>query len=414
MEKKYLQDLEARFLRYVQFDTQSDESSTSIPSTARQLKLLNLLVDELQDIGLADVRLTDYACVLATIPATVESAPSLAFLSHVDTAPDFSGTGVRPVVHRNYDGAPIVFPDDPNLVLDPDKEPLLKDKLSHDIVTASGKTLLGADDKSGVAIMMTLAVYLLQHPEILHGPVRLCFTPDEEIGRGVQFLKLEDLQADVAYTLDGGLVGEINYETFSADRAVVKISGVSTHTGDARGKMVNALKLAVKFIGSLPQDTLAPEIAEDCDGFIHPYKLNGTPAEAEIRFILRDFELEGLAAQRDLLQSITQTLQAAEPRAKIECSIESQYRNMRYWLEKNRRSVDLAIDAVKKLGLTPTTASIRGGTDGARLTERGLPTPNLFTGMHNYHGPLEWVSLQDMAIAMQLCLEIAQAWARAR
>ncbi len=413
MDALFLPDLKDRFLRYVQIDTQSEEASQAVPSTAKQYDLLKLLVAELEALGASDVELTEYACVLATIPATLEDAvPTVAFLAHVDTAPDFSGTGVKPLVHHAYAGEPIVLPDDPTQVLTPEKIPALEEKIGHDIVTASGTTLLGADDKAGVAVMMTLADHLLRHPEIPHGKVRLCFTPDEEIGRGVAHLKLEDLAADVAYTLDGGPLGETTFETFSADKALVKITGVSCHAGKAKGKMVNALKLAAKFIEQLPPDSLAPEFTEKREGFIHTYRVSGVPAEAEIHFILRDFELDGLKAQRDLILGIAQTLQAAEPRAKIECTITSQYRNMRYWLEKDMKPVELAIDVVRQMGIEPITDPIRGGTDGARLTERGLPTPNLFVGMQNYHGPLEWISLQDMARATEVCLKLVEAWAK--
>lgn len=412
METTYLPDLKDRFLRYVQIDTQSDEDSLAVPSTAKQYDLLKLLVQELEALGAQDVRLTDYACVLATIPATIEqSTPTVAFLAHVDTAPDFSGAGVKPLLHTNYQGQTIVLPDDPTQVLTPEKIPALLEKIGHDLITASGTTLLGADDKAGVAVMMTLAEQLLRHPEIPHGKVRLCFTPDEEIGRGVAHLKLEDLAADVAYTLDGGPLGEANFETFSADKALVKITGVSCHAGKAKGKMVNALKLAARFLEKLPPSSLAPEFTENREGFIHPYRVSGIPSEAEIHFILRDFEMEGLKAQHDLLLGIAQSLQAAEPRAKVECTITSQYRNMRYWLEKDMQPVELAIEAIQAMGLEPLTDPIRGGTDGARLTERGLPTPNLFVGMQNYHGPLEWISLQDMAQATELCRRLVEAWA---
>ncbi len=412
MTESFLPELEARFLRYVQIDTQSDEASLAVPSTAKQYDLFRLLERELREMGAQDVTLTDYACLLATIPATVPAVtlPTVAFLAHVDTAPAFNGTGVKPLVHRAYDGAPIVLPDDPRQVLNATTCPELAGKLGHDIVTASGTTLLGGDDKAGIAILMTLAAHLLSHPEIPHGPLRLCFTPDEEVGRGVAHLRLEDLAADVAYTLDGGPSGEVNYETFSADKAVVTIAGVSTHTGTARGKLVNALQLAAQLILFLPQATRTPETTDGREGFIHLYKLNGTAAVAELHFILRDFELDGLQAHGDLLRAAATALQAGEPRAKVECTITPQYRNMRYWLEQEMRPVELALEAVRQLGITPVIKPVRGGTDGSRLTERGLPTPNLFVGAYNAHGPLEWVSLQEMAQATQVCLNLAVAW----
>jgi tripeptide aminopeptidase len=412
MHQEFLKELEERFLRYAQIDTQSAEDSTEVPSTAKQLNLLRLLRDELEGLGARDVTLTDYGCVLATVPATVaDDAPTVAFLAHVDTSPAFSGTGVKPIVHRDYAGGPIVLPDDPGQVLTSENSPLLAEKVGEDIVTASGTTLLGADDKAGVAIVMALASHLLDNPDVPHGDVRICFTPDEEVGRGVENLTLDDLAASVGYTLDGENAGEAVYESFSADRAVVKITGVSIHPGLATGKMVNALRLAAKLIDMLPQNTRTPDTTRGREGFIHLYRLEGTTAEADLYFILRDFELDGLAAHGALLRSACATLQAGEPRAKVECTITEQYRNMRYWLEDDMRPVELLIEAIRRAGIEPTTKPIRGGTDGSRLTEMGLPTPNIFTGMQNVHGPLEWVSLQDMARAVQACVNLVQLWA---
>lgn len=410
----YLNDLETRFLRYVQIDTQSDEKSKMAPSTAIQLDLLRQLVIELKEIGAADVFLTDYGCVLATIPATIDAdnLPTVAFLAHVDTAPAFNGYGVKPLVHRGYNGQDIVLPDDPTQIINQKNSPDLAEKIGEDIITASGTTLLGADDKAGIAIIMTMADYLLQHPEIPHGKIRLCFTPDEEIGRGVKHLKLEDLGANVAYTLDGGPKGEVTYETFSADKAVVKISGVSTHTGTAKGHMVNALTLAANLVNLLPQKTDTPETSDGRQGFIHLYSMQGTAAYAELSFILRDFELDGLAVYGDMVQKACHAIQTQEPRAKIECHITPQYRNMRYWLENDMKPVELALKALDTAVIEPIVQPIRGGTDGSGLTEMGLPTPNLFTGMHHCHGPLEWISLQDMAAATEVCLNLAQLWAQ--
>ncbi len=387
-----------RLLRYVQIFTTSDESSSSTPSTGRQFDLLKLLRQELNDIGASDVQLTETGFVLATIPATegVDNAPRMAFLAHVDTAPAFNGEGVKPIVHHNYDGTPIVLPDDESQVLSPEVYPYLGKKSGDDIITASGTTLLGADDKAGVAIIMTLAEHLLQHPDIPHGEIRICFTPDEEIGMGINHLDLDDLNVDFAYTLDGGRVGELTYETFSADKAVVTVTGVSTHTGTAHGILVNALHLAAKIIDMLPQHTRTPETTRDREGFIHAYQMKGSAAQAEILFILRDFERDGLAAHGELVKTVCAAVQATEPRARIKCTITPQYRNMRYWLENDMRPVELAREAMVATGIEPFSDPIRGGTDGSRLTERGLPTPNLFTGMQNLHGPLEWISVQDM------------------
>ncbi|MEY4722163.1 MAG: peptidase [Pseudomonadota bacterium] len=400
-------ELEDRLLRYTAMDSQSDETSASAPSTAVQWNILRLLADELRAIGAADVTLTDYGTVLATIPATAPG-PTIGFLAHVDTAPQFNATGVKPRVHRGYNGGAITFPDAPTLVLTPDTSPHLAEKLGHDIVTASGTTLLGADDKAGVAILMTAARHLLANPDLPHGPIRIAFTPDEEIGRGVDKRLPSDLAADFAYTFDGGAVGEIEYESFSADGAVVTVTGVSIHPGLAKGKMVNALHLAAKIIATLPQATQTPEVTDGRDGFLHIYELTGTAAEARLKFILRDFERDGLAAKGALLQQVCAAVQATEPRAEITCTITPQYRNMRYWLEQDMRPVDLARDACRSLGIDPVSVPIRGGTDGSRLTEMGVPCPNLFTGMHEIHGPLEWVSVQDMALATHLCLALVQ------
>jgi len=404
-------ELEDRLVRYVRVDTQSDEASTATPSTARQLDLLQMLQAELTAIGAQNVRLTDYAAVLATIPATTPSpVPTIAFLAHVDTAPQFHATGVKPIVHRRYGGGEIVLPDGSDVRLSPDRFPYLAGKVGDDIITASGTTLLGADDKAGVAIVMAVASHLLKNPDLPHGPVRICFTPDEEVGRGVDPRLPGDLEASAAYTLDGAELGEIVYETFSADKAEVRITGVSIHPGHAKDTLVNALHLAAKIVDTLPQVTRTPETTDGREGFIHVYQMSGTAAEAVLHFILRDFELDGLRAHGELVAQVCATVQATEPRARITCTITPQYRNMRYWLEKDLRPVELAREACRRVGLEPRSTPTRGGTDGSRLTELGLPTPNLFTGMQNIHGPHEWVSVQDMARATEMCIELAQLW----
>jgi tripeptide aminopeptidase len=404
-------ELEERFIRYARLDTQSDESSAMTPSTDKQFDLLNLLVEELQEIGAQDVKLTDYGAVVATIPATVKAAaPIVAFLAHVDTSPGFNATGVEPIVHRDYDGSDILLPGDPIQVLSPEKFSYLAKKVGEDIITASGTTLLGADDKAGVAIIMVMARHLLQHPDLAHGPLRICFTPDEEIGRGVHANLPNDLQADVAYTLDGAELGQVVYETFSADKALVTIQGVSAHPGQAKDVLVNALHLAAKIITTLPHITLTPETSGDREGFIHVYKMSGGAARAELHFILRDFERDGLQAHGELLRQVCATVGATEPRARITCEITPQYRNMRYWLEKDMRPVELAREACRQLGIEPSSTPTRGGTDGSRLTEMGVATPNLFTGMQNFHGPLEWVSVQDMVRATEMCVALARLW----
>ncbi|HQY44073.1 MAG TPA: peptidase T [Paracoccaceae bacterium] len=400
-------ELGDRLIRYCAIDSQSDEDSTSAPSTVIQLDMARLLVRELTDMGASDVVLTDYGTVLATLPATAPG-PTIGFLAHVDTAPQFNATGVKPRLIRGYNGGAITYPDNSALTLSPETSPYLAQKVGHDIITASGTTLLGADDKAGVAVLMTAARHLLENPAIQHGPVRLAFTPDEEIGRGVDARLPKDLGADFAYTFDGGAVGEIEYESFSADGAVVTIKGVSIHPGLAKGKMVNAIHLAAKIIAALPQHTMLPELTDDRDGFLHATEMTGGSSEMVLKFILRDFELDGLTQKGEILRQVCAAIQAAEPRAEITCAIRPQYRNMRYWLEKDMTPVDLARDACRDLGIEPVSIPIRGGTDGSRLTEMGVPCPNLFTGMQEIHGPLEWISVQDMAVATSLCLRLLE------
>ena len=402
--------LEQRLLRYVQIDTESDGRSTSTPSTLKQFDLLKLLQQELTDICAAEVQLTEKGVLYATVPATPDrlDAPTIALFAHVDTAEAYSGTGVKPIVHRNYDGSDIVLPDDPSKIISPRDFPSLGKKRQHDIITASGTTLLGADDKSGVAIIMTLAEHLLRNPSLSHSNIRVCFTPDEEIGKGVQHISRESLGADFGYTLDGGAVGALTFETFSADKATISIEGVSIHPGTAYKKLVNALHLAAKIIDALPQHTRTPETTQGREGFIHVASMSGNAAKAEIHLILRDFDMAGLESHGTLLQMICAAVQAGDPRAKIECKIEKQYRNMRYWLENDTRAVDLAVRAMKSVGVEPAFELVRGGTDGSQLTEKGIPTPNIFTGMQNLHGPLEWISVQDMATSLACCLALVQ------
>jgi tripeptide aminopeptidase len=332
----------------------------------------------------------------------------MGWCAHVDTAPQFNATGVKPVVHRGYNGGDITFADAPDLKLSPDNSPFLAEKQGDDIITASGTTLLGGDDKAGVAIIMTAARHLLENPEVAHGKIRLAFTPDEEIGRGVDARLPADMACDFAYTFDGSKPGEVEHETFSADAAVVTVTGVSAHPGWAKDKMVNALHLAAKILMTLPHVTMTPETTDGVEGFIHASTIKGGSSDAEIKFILRDFERDGLAQKGALLQQVCETVQATEPRAQITCEITPQYRNMRYWLEKDMTPVTLAHDAVRAAGMEPVSIPIRGGTDGSRLTEMGLPCPNIFTGMQEIHGPLEWISVQDMAKALRVALELAK------
>ena len=411
MKNRFDQELENRLVRYAAIDSQSNETSSSTPSSAIQLDMLNLLQHELTEIGAQDVQITGDSVVIATIPGTAEG-PTIGFLAHVDTAPQFNATGVKPRVIRRYNGGEITFPDDPKLVLSPEEHPYLAEKIGHDLITASGTTLLGADDKAGVSILMTLARHLLENKEVAHGPIRIAFTPDEEIGRGVTEALPKDLGAEFAYTLDGQKLGKIEYESFSADQAVIKITGVSIHPGLAKGKMVNAAHLAAKIVQTLPQATMTPEVTDGREGFIHVTDMNGGSSEMEIKLILRDFEMNALESQRDIVRQVCSAVQATEPRARITCEISHQYRNMRYWLEKDMTPVDLVRDACRELDIEPITVPIRGGTDGSRLTEFGTPTPNIFTGMQCIHGPLEWISVQDMAVATELCLSLVGKAAR--
>jgi len=404
--------LEERFVRYAAVDTQSADGMEETPSTQIQLDLQRMLVSELETLGASDIRLTEYGFVIATIPGNVVGAPRLAFLAHVDTALDYAASSVKPVVHRDYDGKPIVLPGDPTKVLDESTAAELKGLIGETIITSDGTTLLGADDKSGVAVIMTLAERLLSDPSIPHGDIRVCFTPDEEIGTGISKLSLEALDADVAYTLDGGEAGEVTYESFSADKALVRITGVSIHPGSAKDRLVNALTLAGKLISLLPQHARTPETTDGKQGFIHLVRMTGNSAEAELHFILRDFERDGLRSHGEALQALVDTVARLEPRAKLSCEISKQYRNMRYWLEEDMRPADLMIEAVRAVGLEPKITPIRGGTDGSQLTERGLPTPNLFAGIHNAHGPLEWTSVKEMEQSLDACSELVRLWAK--
>jgi tripeptide aminopeptidase len=403
-------DLLNRFLSYVRIDTQSNHESLTCPSTDKQWDLIYYLERELREFGVDEVEVTEFGYVIAKIKSNSKrkNVSAIGFLAHVDTAYAESGKA-NPIVHRNYDGKKIVLPDDPNIVLDPEEIPLLKEKIGEDIITASGKTLLGADDKAGVAICMSLARHLMRNKEIPHGDVYFCFNPDEEIGRGVHKLDLKKFPVRAAYTLDSEHLGQIDYETFSADAATVTIKGVSAHPGSAKGFLVNAIRIANEFISTLPTN-IFPEEVEGRVGFIHPVGLNGGAEEASIRFIIRDFEINGLEEKKALLSGICKKLRELNPKAKIDIEFKKQYRNMRYWLEKDMEVVDLAKQAIINSGLEPYSEAVRGGTDGSQLTEMGIPTPNIFTGFHNIHSVREWVSLQDMTKAVQVLVELVTIW----
>jgi len=399
-----------RFLRYVTVDTRADEASASCPSTPGQLVLLQLLADELRAIGLQDVDVDVNGYLMATVPATVAGAvPTIGFIAHVDTSPEMPGNGVIPIVHRAWDGSDIVLPDDPSAVLRAGDQPELAAQIGHDIVTASGTTLLGADDKAGVAAIVAAVDYLVAHPEIPHGPIRIGFTPDEEIGRGANRFDVARFGAAFAYTLDGGSVGELEYESFSADVMLITFLGFNTHPGYARGRMVNAIKAAARFVDRLPAQRLSPETTAGYDGYVHPYQLEASVDRTTVRVLLRDFITSGLRDQQSLLEALARTV-ATETGTRVEFEVREQYRNMREVLEQHPDIVNRARDAIRSAGLTPIEKPIRGGTDGSRLSFMGLPTPNLFAGEHNFHSRLEWTSRQDLEAAVRVVVELARIW----
>ena len=401
-----------RFIRYVQIDTQSDPQSTDHPTTAKQKDLGQLLVRELQEMGLADAHLDEFGYVYATIPATTDKAvPVICFCAHMDTVSDCSGTGVKPLVHRNYQGNDIVLPDDSSQVLRLSEYPYLQNLIGHDIITASGTTLLGADDKAGVAEIMDLAHYLVHHREVMHGKIRLLFTPDEEVGRGTDKVDLEKLGAGVAYTVDGGDAGTLEDETFSADAVQVVIHGVMSHPGNAKGKMINAMKIAGHILDALPKDRLSPESTEGRRGFIHPLRIEGTAEKCTIEFLIRDFETPGLKKKEDFLRTMVAETVRLHPRASFEFQVSEQYRNMKEVLEQHPQVVENAKLAIERAGLAVRMESIRGGTDGSRLSFMGLPCPNIFAGEQAIHSKLEYISIRDMNKAVETLVHLVQIWA---
>jgi tripeptide aminopeptidase len=401
-----------RFCRYVQIDTQADEKAVAYPSSAGQLELGRLLTSELRAMGLSDATQDENGIVLATIPSKVDRPlPTIAFNAHLDTSPETSGHGVKPLVHRNYDGNDIVLPGDPSKIIRVADCPELATVKGKTIVTTDGTTLLGADDKAGIAVIMELAAHLGAHHEVPHGPIRLCFTCDEEIGRGVDHVDLKKLGAHVGYTLDGGGVGEIDYETFSADLATVAITGSNVHPGIAKGRMVNAIRLAGLFLDRLPRLTQTPETTDGRDGFLHPYRIEGGVAEVTMRILLRDFDTPVLAQRAAILREIARLAMLDYPSARVDVKVTPQYRNMADGLKKEPRAISFAQEAMRRAGLEPRLTIVRGGTDGSRLTELGLPTPNLSTGEHNLHSPLEWTCLEEMETAVRVLVELVQVWA---
>ena len=407
--------LQDRFLRYVKIDTQSDETSRSIPSTMKQLDLCDLLKDECEALDLKEVQLNAGGTLTATIPSNVShKSPTITWFAHVDTSPEYSGKNVKPVVHENYSGGDIVLPGDSSQVIRVSEHPELKELHGCTIITTDGTTLLGSDDKSGVAVIMDAAEYLMNHSEISHGPIRICFTCDEEIGKGVEQVDIENLDSVCGYTLDGDAHGKVDCETFSADQAIVRVKGINTHPSIGKDAMVNAIRILCQFLSELPTSSDAPEVTDGRDGFIHPYHLEGEVSQATARLILRDFETSKLKEYATLLESIAEPLRQKYPRASITIDIHKQYRNMREGLKKEPRALLFALEATKRAGMEPIQTIIRGGTDGSFLTEKGLPTPNLSTGTHSPHCPLEWTCLEEMEQARNVLIELAQLWGEER
>lgn len=403
--------LQNRFTKYVQIDTQSDPLSATIPSTAKQKDLGKVLVAELLEMGISDAHLDDYGYVYATIPSnTAKKVPVICFCSHMDTSPDCSGTNVKPIIHTNYQGQDLVLPDDHSIVLKMNEHPDLKDQIGNDIITASGTTLLGADNKAGLAEIMEAASFLMQNPDLKHGTIKILFTPDEEIGRGVDKADLEKLGADFGYTIDGETLGSIEDETFSADGAVLTINGVSTHPGFAKGKMESAIKILSDVISALPAECLSPESTELKEGFIHPVSISGSVEQAEARFILRAFNDEELKANGELLDATVQNIIEDFPNSTYDLKITEQYRNMKQILDQHPQVIAYGIEAIERTGVIPKQQSIRGGTDGSRLSFMGLPCPNIFAGEHAFHGKQEWASVQDMEKAVETIINIASIW----
>jgi tripeptide aminopeptidase len=398
-----------RFLRYVTYDTQADESSTTYPSTGTQLVLLRDLADELRSLGLRDAAMDEHGYVTATIPPTSNKrVPTIAFIAHVDTSPEMPGDNVKPIVHERYDGRDLVLPDDPTAVLRVSECPPLGDRIGDDIVTASGTTLLGADNKAGVAEIVTAAAHLATHPEVPHGRIRIAFTPDEEVGRGTQFFDVARFGAEYAYTMDGSTRGELEYESFSADAMTLTFIGFNTHPGYARDRMINSIKVAADFLQQLPRE-MSPERTDGYEGFVHPYVLQGGGEKTTVRFIVRDFRTAALKEKEELLERLARDA-ASRHGARVEMKIEEQYRNMREVLDRHPHVVEYAREAIRRAGMTVHERPIRGGTDGSKLSFMGLPTPNIFAGEHNFHSRLEWVSAQDMEKAVEVIVSLARIW----
>lgn len=406
--KQYKFSAGERLMRYVQVDTQSDPFSEAQPSTEKQKDLSRILVDELKALGITDAELDEHGYVYATIPSNIDrEVPTVCFCAHVDTAPDCSGTHVKPILHPKWNGTDIVLPDDTSVVISSAKHPYLKERVGDDIITASGLTLLGADDKAGVAVIMDMAQYLMENPEVAHGRIRILFTPDEEVGRGVDAVDMKRLDADFGYTLDGGERGHLEGESFSADGVTIRIHGVSAHPGYAKDKLVNAIKIAGEFLDALPKDSWSPETTEGKQGFVHPVNINGAAEITTLNFIIRDHDTAQLKVYETRLEYLLKEVVTRYSGAKYEFVVKEQYRNMKEILDQRPEVMDIAEEAYKQAGLNPQRISIRGGTDGSRLSFMGLPCPNIFTGEMGIHSKEEYCSVQDMQKAVEVCVNIA-------
>jgi len=400
-----------RFCRYVRIDTQSAEHSDSYPSTAKQLELSRLLQQELRDLGLAEAELTEHGYVFATIPATTSrEMPVLGLIAHVDTSPEVSGADVHLVRHRCYQGGEIRLPGEGSLLISPEDNPALADCLGHDILTSDGTTLLGADNKAGVTEIMTAVDFLVRHPEIAHGAIRVAFTVDEEVGAGTKYFDIDRFGADYAYTIDGGTAGEIEDETFCADSLTITLRGVNMHPGYAKGRMLNSQRVAAELVELLPKETMSPETTAGREGYIHLHAIGGTVEETVLSFLIRDFTVEGLRQKEGMLRAFVEVLALKHPRLEYDFKIEESYRNMKFVLDHHPQVTAYAAEAIERAGLVPRQGLVRGGTDGARLTAMGLPTPNIFTGGHNFHSKTEWISVQDMVKAVETIIHLVMIW----
>ena len=409
---KYATPCVELFLEYVKIDTQSNEDSDTFPSTPGQLVLLKRLHDELKALGLDDVTMDEFGYVFATVPATSakQDVPVIGFLAHVDTSPEMSGKGVTAIIHREYTGQDLMLPDDPAAVISFQDNPHLAGQIGNDIITASGTTLLGADNKAGVAEIMGAVEYLLSHPEIAHGPVRIGFTPDEEVGSGTKYFDVKRFGAHCAYTMDGETLGELQMETFSADAITITFHGFNTHPGFAKGKMVNAIKVAADFIARLPTDSLSPETTEAYEGFVHPYVLDAGVESTSVKMLVRDFDTPKLREMEHFVEQLALDSVAAYPGSRAEINVDESYRNMKEVLDHHPDVVENASQAIRRAGLEPSIEPIRGGTDGSRLSFMGLPTPNIFAGEHNFHSRYEWISTSDMHKAVEVIIELCRVW----